>query len=157
MSREDKRAALIIALIFVSLAALALILSASVARGQPAVAPSACNARSTEGCFCLDSARVVTWREKALAFDEMVANPPSCSSVEAGGWSTVGVLLLEILKYGWGEISTRMLNDLEWEASWCRREPDGWLDPRYCLDGRTPLAERLRREPYSGTVARGSK
>jgi len=38
--------------------------------------PSECNMRSMDGCLCVDEDKVIDWRAKALAYEELTNNPP---------------------------------------------------------------------------------
>ena len=108
-----------------------------------------CFERSVEGCLCEPETLILDWRTKALAYDELVAHPPSCSPVEAGAWSTAGVLLLQLLKAVLVPLWSRLRTDLEWEHAFCVVGKVGYHRPEYCLNPNAPIVTRLRRN-YRG-------
>lgn len=69
------------------------------------VQPSECNQRSVDGCLCVDEDRLIEWRSKALAYEELTSSPPViCVEDEGTGsrtlWAAltgVAVVLLNFL------------------------------------------------------------
>ena len=110
--------------------------------------PSAreCYARSVDGCLCIDETALLEMKTKALAYDELVASPPSCDGSNVAAGSSILLLLLEIVRTSWGALSTRLMNDAAFEAGWCHGPWEGYLDPAFCFSPTAPIGERRQRQ-----------
>ena len=65
---------------------------------QEPPAPDACNARSTDDCFCVSPAELIALRAKANLWDEHQAAPAvETAPVSTISWSGIGALLASIL------------------------------------------------------------
>ena len=55
---------------------------------------SECNARSVEGCLCVDEAKVLEWRAKSMAYDSLQKKQPIiCSPGDDTGTKSIWAAL----------------------------------------------------------------